>query len=936
MSDYKEAPSTEDEIEDVISEAKKAAKAQNPNKSGRSNRNRYRNRNKNRTKAQDEESSENLFSEIDSVADAENDEDLSPKMESAQSVSNAFAAAKEKREQDLRKKRFDSEVSEEDEDEVDEEEDDVEIEEDDDFDEEESDFEVDSEENEENEEDEESDEDEDDGDSEEDDEEYDGIFDTDDENEEYIANVDEDVDDVEIDDDDDDDDEDDEDEDEDDDDEEEGAFSTKAKVIIGIIIAILVIAIIGAAIFFLNSGETSGGNQNTVSQAADGSVTGIHFAEPSISLKVGETKPLEIVIEPESAKDKMIKIKSNNMNIAKVDEKGRITGVSSGSTTVTATLKSNETIVASLIVNVIDDDQDAINTYNKFVNAIIDGSTDIDPDTDTEEETQAEQQYDEFGNPIESTDTDTDKDTDSDHKTIVQKDVLTGNIIKDLDGDGAMDLALYYKGARDNSKVRIFRLADPDEVPEETEETEEQQYDEFGNPIEPETDTEQDTDSSADNKNKESSSEKVITEVEPESELYNKCYGVIETEGASWNTSYLEIKEEESAKAKVTILSSGYKSPSYTYEVEDKTVATVDAQGNIKAVKPGVTFVTVSSPLNSDAMSKIKVRVKDDTDLLDDYLAKIPVVNQTNDAVLPTETLTGKAIVDIDNDGVSELLLRFDYGNHIQTIEMVKVENEKCVVYKTYNNISELYEYAEGNGYYNNTILVHYTSGKVCMEYRGVVAKTDSKSRTTDQKILSIESGGNLNELVYFKTSTDITVKTVTSQVEIYTDDDDTSSISSVTSSEDEWYGDDDTSSTVSDDDDNTYYGDDDYDDNEYYPSYAALTFEDIEEAEENGMAVVKKKAAKVLPEAAGAPDDEYDDGEDSNDNDNNDNDNNDDNDYEYQERETVTSTVTSEIEEETTKYFVNGSSVEKSVYEEMLATFSARYSVWNAWESVQ
>ena len=47
-------------------------------------------------------------------------------------------------------------------------------------------------------------------------------------------------------------------------------------------------------------------------------------------------------------------------------------------------------------------------------------------------------------------------------------------------------------------------------------------------------------------------------------------------------------------------------------------------------------------------------------------------------------------------------------------------------------------------------------------------------------------------------------------------------------------------------------------------------------------------------------------------------------------------STVTSEIEEETTKYFVNGSSVEKSVYEEMLATFSARYSVWNAWESVK
>jgi len=929
MSDYKEAPSTEDEIEDMISEAKKAAKAQNPNKSGnKSKRNRNKNRNRNKTKAQDEESSENLFSEIDSVADAQEDDDenLSPKMKSAKSFSNAFAAAKEKREQALKAMRSEQEISDEEDEEEEEqnadtEDEEVEYEE---YDEEEStEFDVDSE-------------DEDYVEENLDGEEYDGIFDTDDENEEYIENVDVDEDDEDVIDNDDEDDDDDDEDDEDEDDDEAGAFSTKAKVIIGVIIAILVLAIIGAAVFFLSSGDKGGNNPGVTSQTPDGSVTGIHFAEPAISLRVGETLPLEIVVEPESAKDKVLKLKSNDPSIAKVDEQGKITGVSSGSTTVTATLKSNESIVASLIVNVIDDDQDAINIYNKFVNAIVDGSTDIDSDTDTDSE--EEQQYDEFGNPIENTDSDSDSDSDSDtdtdtQQTIKPKDVLTGNIIKDLDEDGNLELALYYKGEQDNSKVRIFRLADPNEEEEETVE-EEPQYDEFGNLIEPEdTDTETDTDTEA--KSGTAPSEKVLTEIPEETELYTKCYGTIETDGTSWNTSYIEIKEEETGTAKVTILSSGYSSPSYTYEVEDQTICTVDNQGTIKAIKPGTTYVTVTSSLNSDAMAKIKVRVKDDTDLLDDYLANVPLVHETNDAVFPTETLTGKAIVDIDNDGVSELLLRFDYGEHVQAINMVKVENEQCVVYKTYNNLSDLYEYNEGAGYYNNSILVHYTSGKVCMEYKGVVAKEDSKTRTTEQKILSVESGGSLSELINLRTTTDITTKTVTSEVEIEPEEDTSyeDNTEVIDSDSDVWY--DDTDSDYTNEyDDNTGYEDgndgedDDYDYN-YEASYAEFTFDELVAAEDNGIDLSVKKAEKKLPEAAAAPEDE-DDGDDDDEPVSSTTPSRDE-----EPRSRITSTVTSEISEETTKYFVNGTPVEQSVYEEMLASYSARYSVWSAWESV-
>jgi len=86
----------------------------------------------------------------------------------------------------------------------------------------------------------------------------------------------------------------------------------------------------------------------------------------------------------------------------------------------------------------------------------------------------------------------------------------------------------------------------------------------------------------------------------------------------------------------------------------------------------------------------------------------------------------------------------------------------------------------------------------------------------------------------------------------------------------------------------------------------------------------------KKADQLSGDEDDEYEDDYDYDDNNDNDNDNDNDDDD-----EPVTSTVTTEITEETTKYFVNGSPVEQSVYEEFLNTWAARFSVWNAWESV-
>ena len=933
MSDYIDETSlTDEEVAAAIAEAraKKAAKAkkaslEKPETSDDEPK---------QAQSIDAGSSDDLLNES-SAAAAEEEED-SPAVKSAKDFSNAFAAAKKKREQDLLKKKEESRVDEE-EDEAENESavildaddaDDAEFETDD-----EDDYEDYDEEDEE-----ESEEDYDEEDEDDDEEEFDndGIFETDDENGEYntAAVIDDDGDEEDSDDDDD-----------EDEDENDSTFSTKTKVIIGVIIAVLVIAIIAAAAFFMkNTGSNAGGDKPTAS-ASNGEITSVRFEESSVNIQVGQTVPLKLIVEPADATDKSFKLKSNDMGIAKVNEKCEVIGIASGSTTVTATLKSNPTMTASIVVNVIDEEQSTLNTYNKFINSILDGSTDIDlqSDEDTDENTE------ENGEEQTETDSDVNSDSDTDTSKTQKKSThtLTGNKIRDLDSDGSLELALYYEPSTDNAEplVRVFHMVSEDDTDseEETDSEPEQLYDEFGNPIEaPETDTQTETDSAAGSDNEpKAPAEKTLREIDQTSELYSVCKAALEESSAddAWNTSFVQVKENEQTTAKVQILSEGYAAPTYTYESEDEKIATVDKQGNIKGVKPGTVFITVSSPLNSEAVAKVKVRVKDDTDLLEDYLAAIPTVDSTNDSVFPTQTLTGKAIVDIDNDGVSELLVRLRYSDNVEVINLVKVENEKCVVYKTYNNLSDLYEYNEGRGSYSNAILIHYTTGKVCMDYKAAVEKEGSKSKSTEEKILTIESGGSLSEMVNFRTTTDVTTKTVTSEVDaassrndtdteeidtdIFYDDTDSDEITSPADGDEDTDG---TSSYVDEDNDG-------YDDitGEYFGSFAAVDFDDIAD---NGINLTANKPVKVLPYAVGAPGDDDDD-EDDDAAIADDDDDDDDTTTSQRDDDDTTSKVTTEVTEEVTKYFVNGTSVEKGVYEEVVTQYTATYSVWNAWESV-
>lgn len=78
----------------------------------------------------------------------------------------------------------------------------------------------------------------------------------------------------------------------------------------------------------------------------------------------------------------------------------------------------------------------------------------------------------------------------------------------------------------------------------------------------------------------------------------------------------------------------------------------------------------------------------------------------------------------------------------------------------------------------------HHTTGRACMEYKAIVAKEGSKSKTSEEKILTIESDGSLGEMVNFRTATEVSTKTVTSEVVVdgnttssrYEEDEDTDS----------------------------------------------------------------------------------------------------------------------------------------------------------------
>lgn len=84
----------------------------------------------------------------------------------------------------------------------------------------------------------------------------------------------------------------------------------------------------------------------------DVKVTGITVASTDISLEEGATKAITATVTPDNATNKEVTYKSTDETIATVDEKGAVTGVKEGTTTVTVTSKENAEITATVNITV--------------------------------------------------------------------------------------------------------------------------------------------------------------------------------------------------------------------------------------------------------------------------------------------------------------------------------------------------------------------------------------------------------------------------------------------------------------------------------------------------------------------------------------------------------------------------------------------------------
>lgn len=80
-------------------------------------------------------------------------------------------------------------------------------------------------------------------------------------------------------------------------------------------------------------------------------MSGVTLAPATVSVKVGATAALTATVSPEDATDKTVSYVSSSTEVATVSSSGVVTGVSAGSTTVTATTHDgNKTATASVTV----------------------------------------------------------------------------------------------------------------------------------------------------------------------------------------------------------------------------------------------------------------------------------------------------------------------------------------------------------------------------------------------------------------------------------------------------------------------------------------------------------------------------------------------------------------------------------------------------------
>lgn len=107
----------------------------------------------------------------------------------------------------------------------------------------------------------------------------------------------------------------------------------------------------GTAIITCTAADRQGAKA-TVTVTIRQSVTSLQFEKTNYIIGTKGTKKVNTIIGPENAYNKVLKFKSSNTKIAKVDKDGNVTGVSVGETIISATTTDGSNITASCIVKI--------------------------------------------------------------------------------------------------------------------------------------------------------------------------------------------------------------------------------------------------------------------------------------------------------------------------------------------------------------------------------------------------------------------------------------------------------------------------------------------------------------------------------------------------------------------------------------------------------
>ena len=272
-----------------------------------------------------------------------------------------------------------------------------------------------------------------------------------------------------------------------------------------------------------------------------GRVSGVTLDKDTLALKIGDKVKLNATVTPENAADKTVTWKSSNPEVARVDANGNVEALKEGTATITVTTKDGE-FVASVVVNV----------------------TSLEPDKDVVDDNK------------EDKDTTT-KDEDSEQVTPTEVKVTGVSLNKtklSLAVNESEKLTATVKPSNATDKGVTWKSSNPEVA----------SVDANGNVKALKEGTVTITVTTNDGKYTASCTVTVTAKDD-----------TVKVTGVSLNKTKLSLYVNESEKLTATVKPSNATDKSVTWKSSNSAVATVDANGNVKALKEGTATITVTT-----------------------------------------------------------------------------------------------------------------------------------------------------------------------------------------------------------------------------------------------------------------------------------------------------------------------------------------------------